>query len=106
MDVGMFVDAKDPSPKRAVHLIWAGEKVRSQDLCPAPPVEHRRTVPEGYQVIELIDLVKMKLTAYRRHDQVHLTDMISVGLVDRDTLAQLAPELAARLEPLLVELGR
>jgi hypothetical protein len=57
-------------------------------------------------VIELIDLVKMKLTAYRRHDQVHLTDMISVGLVDRDTLAQLAPELAARLEPLLVELGR
>ncbi len=106
MDTDMFVDAVEPSPKRAVHVVWANERVRAHDLSPAPPVEHRRTAPEGYQVIELVDLVRMKLTAYRRHDKVHLTDLIGVGLVDRPMLAELSPELAARLEPLLLESGR
>jgi hypothetical protein len=32
--------------------------------------------------------------------------MIDVGLVDRNTCGNLPPELTARLETLLVELGR
>jgi len=28
MGVGMFLDEADPNPRRGVHLVWAGEKVR------------------------------------------------------------------------------
>ena len=45
----------------------------------------------------------MKLLSYRDRDRVHLTDMIEVGLIGREMLAALTPELAKRLEALLVE---
>jgi hypothetical protein len=48
----------------------------------------------------------MKLIANRRHDLTHLEDMIGVGLIGRDLLAGLPPELAQRLEVLLTEAGR
>jgi hypothetical protein len=43
----------------------------------------------------------MKLTAYRRADQVHLADLISVGLIDASWLSRLPPDLAARLKEIL-----
>jgi hypothetical protein len=43
----------------------------------------------------------MKLTSFRRKDQVHLQDMIEVGLLDHSWLGRLQPELAARLKELL-----
>ena len=46
-------------------------------------------------------LVRMKLTSYRRKDQVHLIDMISVGLIDASWPAKLPPELGARLQVLI-----
>jgi hypothetical protein len=42
-----------------------------------------------------------KLTAFRRKDQVHLLDLIGVGLVDDSWPARYPPELAARLQSLL-----
>src|SRR2546428_11985019 len=30
LGVGMFLDQEDPNPRHAVHLIWAGEKVRPE----------------------------------------------------------------------------
>jgi hypothetical protein len=48
----------------------------------------------------------MKLMANRDHDRVHLRDLIGVGLVARDLLPALPPELATRLDPLLTEAGR
>ncbi|HUY33130.1 MAG TPA: hypothetical protein VMV69_10140 [Pirellulales bacterium] len=60
----------------------------------------------GKAVVPLAGLVLMKLMANRDHDRVHLRDLIDVGLVDRDLLAGLPLELAARLEALLIELGR
>lgn len=104
--VGMFLEPIDPSPKRAVHLLWAGEKVRDYEQYPAPGVEESEVGPEGYRVVDLLGLIRMKLLAYRRHDLVHLTDMIDVGLIHRTTLEQLPTDLAAKLEPLLVEMGR
>ena len=35
----------------------------------------------------------MKLLSYRDRDRVHLTDMIEVGLIGREMLATLTPEL-------------
>jgi hypothetical protein len=43
----------------------------------------------------------MKLTSNSRKDQVHILDMIGVGLVDATWLPRLPPELAARLKELL-----
>jgi hypothetical protein len=43
----------------------------------------------------------MKLVAYRRKDQVHLLDLIGVGLVDATWPARLPPPLGERLQELL-----
>lgn len=43
----------------------------------------------------------MKLNSFRRKDQVHLLDMISLGLIDTTWLDRLVPEHAARLRQLL-----
>ena len=42
----------------------------------------------------------MKLTSFRRKDQVHLLDLIDVGLIGEPTLSALPPILAARLKEL------
>jgi hypothetical protein len=106
LGVGMFLDRNDPNPRHAVHLVWAGEKVRPEYEHPSPPVEDRQTLAPGYTAVSLAGLVLMKLQSNRDQDRVHLRDMIDVGLVDRKLMALLPPDLAARLEPLLSESGR
>jgi hypothetical protein len=106
LGVGMFLDRNDPNPRHAVHLVWAGEKVRPEYEHPSPPVEDRQTLSPGYQAVSLAGLVLMKLQSNRDQDRVHLRDMIDVGLVDRGLMARLPPDLAARLAPLLAESGR
>jgi len=43
----------------------------------------------------------MKLLSNRRKDQVHVQDMISVGLIDATWLTKLPPELAVRLQHIM-----
>ncbi|MGO9113230.1 MAG: hypothetical protein ACLP9L_28695 [Thermoguttaceae bacterium] len=104
--VGMFLQREDPSPRHAVHLVWAGEKVRPEYELPSPQINEREELSPGLPVVSLPGLVRMKLLAYRDRDRVHLTDMIEVGLIGREMLAILTPELAKRLEALLSEAGR
>jgi hypothetical protein len=104
--VGMFLERTDPNPRHAVHLIWAGEKVRPECPLPSPAVDEREALEPGKQVVSLPGLVRMKLMAYRDQDRVHLRDLIDVGLVGRELLTSLLPDLAARLETLLTEMGR
>ncbi len=106
MGVGMFLEQTDPNPRRAVHLVWAGEKVRPEYDTPAPTIDQRETLAPGIQVVSLAGLVQMKLTSYRDLDRVHLRDMIDVGLVGRELLGELPAALAARLEALLGEAGQ
>jgi len=106
MGVGMFLDQRDPNPRRAVHIVWAGELVRPGDTVPAPHIEDRVTLPGEHEVVSLAKLVEMKLMANRDQDRVHLRDLIDVGLLERTALDQLPPELASRLAPLLDEQGR
>ncbi|HEX3869970.1 MAG TPA: hypothetical protein VHV77_06020, partial [Pirellulales bacterium] len=54
-----------------------------------------------FQVMTLEALVRMKLIAYRRRDQVHLLDMIHVGLIDVTWPARFPAPLGARLQQLL-----
>jgi len=43
----------------------------------------------------------MKLTSYRRKDQVHLLDMIEIGQLDASWLSRVPPSLRQRLQDLL-----
>jgi hypothetical protein len=106
MGVGMFLDQKDPNPRHAVHVVWAGEIVRSGDVVAAPEINERTSLPGDYEVVLLAKLVEMKLMAHRDQDRLHLRDLIDVGLVDRQLLAGLPAELADRLKVLLDEQGR
>jgi hypothetical protein len=106
LGVGMFLERSDPNPRKAVHLLWAGEKVRPEHPLPSPAVEERVTLEPGHHVVSLAGLVRMKLMSNRDQDRVHLRDLIEVGLAGRDLLATLPPDLAGRLEALLSEAGR
>jgi hypothetical protein len=98
--IDMFLDGRNAKARDAVHVIFAGEKVRAVDPLAAPEVVESEATPY-YRVLALESLVKMKLTSYRRKDQVHVLDMIGVGLVDESWLPRLPAELASRLRELL-----
>lgn len=104
--VGMFLEQVDPNPRRAVHLVWASEKVRPEYEFPAPEVGDREVPAPGPPVVSLAALVLMKLQANRDQDRLHLRDMIDVGLVGREMLGRLPQGPARRLETLLGEMGR
>jgi hypothetical protein len=106
MGVGMFLEQDDANPRHAVHLVWAGEKVRPEYPFPSPAIDQRQALEPGKQVISLAGLVLMKLMSNRDQDRVHLRDLIDVGLINRDLLKNLPPELAKTLETLLAEAGR
>jgi hypothetical protein len=104
--VGMFLEHDNPNPRRAVHLLWAGEKVRPEYETIAATIDQRELLAPGLWVVMLSELVRMKLQANRDQDRVHLRDMIDVGLIGREIMETLPPSLAQRLLPLLVNAGR
>jgi hypothetical protein len=100
LDVVMFRDGPEGKPSEAIHLLFAGEKTRPDHLLPAPEIETVKD-PANFSVIAFDTLVVMKLMSNRRKDQVHLLDLIGVGLIDASFLSKLPPELAVRLKHLL-----
>ena len=95
-----FLDGPAASARDAVHVVYAGEKVRPADCCPAPAVSE--TVRnQAFRVITLGALVRMKLVAFRDKDRVHLRDLAAAGLVDARWCSRLPKELAARLRRIL-----
>jgi hypothetical protein len=104
--VGMFLERSDPNPRKAVHLIWSGEKVRPEYPLPSPTVDEHDTIEQDIPVVSLAGLVRMKLMSNRDQDRVHLRDLIEVGLIDRSFVPALPLELAGRLDALLNEAGR
>jgi hypothetical protein len=96
-DLVLFIDPDEPSKKSGVHLVWAGEKIRPSYAVLSPDVEEAVMDPEGFWVLGLPALVRMKLTSFRPIDQVHIADMLSVGLIDADVRKALPAELLARL---------
>ena len=100
MDVTIFRDGPEGKPSQGVHVLWAGKKVRERDASPTPLPENS-TRMSGKRVVDLVDLVRMKLNSYRRKDQVHLLDLIGVGLIDADWPSQFESPLDQRLQALL-----
>ncbi len=98
--IDMFLDGPGSKARDAVHVLFAGEKVRPDDLAPTPDVEESVEIHK-HRILQLESLVRMKLTAFRRKDQMHLIDMLDLELVDETWLQRLQPNLAARLQQLL-----
>jgi hypothetical protein len=98
--IDMFLDGPEAKARDAVHVLFAGEKVRPEYVLPTPDVTESEAAA-SYRVLALDALVRMKLTSFRRKDQVHLQDMLEVGLIDESWCDRLTPELAARLRQLL-----
>ncbi len=94
----MFVEHPDASARDAVHVLLVGNIERggepNPDIVPAARAN-------DFQTIELKTLVRMKLNAFRRKDQMHLLDMISLGMIDESWLDRFPEDLRVRLEELL-----
>lgn len=98
--LSMFLDSPDAKPRDAVHLVFSGEVINSDDPEANPDVEPFE-VAENFRTLQLEDLVRMKLNSFRLKDRVHLLDMIEVGLIDESWLPKLSEQLRDRLQELL-----
>lgn len=98
--IDMFLDGPGAKARDAVHLIFAGERIREDSLTLSPDVDQKDQKGE-FAILNLEALVTMKLTSYRLKDRVHLLDMLDIGLIDETWLSRVEPELAERLQEVL-----
>ncbi len=86
-------------PGEAVHLVFAGERSRSDNLLPHPSVhaENKQLFGAVVPVAALYDLVQMKLNSYRAKDLVHLQTLDASGLLTAHIERQLPDVLKERL---------
>jgi len=97
----LFTDPDEPSRRSRVHLVRADRKVLPSYAHPAPSVTESVFEPgQGFWLLDLPALVRMKLTSFRDIDRVHIRDMLSVGLIDETVRSSLPADLYARLEEL------
>jgi hypothetical protein len=92
--VDMLIRPGEPA-RRAVHMVFSGEKVRPHYPEPVPELAGRTI--QGIRLIALADLVRMKLTSFRAKDEAHLRDLDEAGLITPDIEATLSPALQERL---------
>jgi hypothetical protein len=99
-NVTLFLDGPDGLPSQGVHVLWANEKVRPTYDSPTPTVNAYRVL-ENMRIVELEDLVRMKLNSFRDKDKVHIRDFMSVGLIDPTWVDRFTQPLAIRLQSVL-----
>ena len=92
--VDMLVRPDQPSARRAVHLVFAGEKFCPEYVTATPSLGAPRRMG-GLRLIPLAEL--MKLTSFRAKDEAHIKDFDDAGLLPPGIEASLPPELAERL---------
>ena len=96
----MFLDGAEAKARVAVHVVFAGQKVRDAYPGPVPEIDAFEIMDEA-RTLPFDRLVRIKLTSFRDKDRVHLRDLISVDLIDQSWLDRLSPVLRQRLEQLL-----
>ncbi len=94
----MFVEHPDASARDAVHVRLVGKVERGGE--PNPDIEPTARAND-FRTVELTTLVRMKLNAFRRKDQLHVLDMISLGMIDASWLDRFPEPLRLRLQELL-----
>jgi hypothetical protein len=101
----MFLDGPEGSVRSALHIVFAGEKVRPEYVLPMPEIFEAEPGPD-FPVPTLEALVRMELTSFRLEDKVHLMDLLDVGLIDETWCGRLPAGIADRLKGLLEERER
>ena len=96
----MLLYGEAASARNTVHLIFSGEKVGSNQATPNPPIgpEKMRILGEEVLVIPVADLLRMKLSAFRDKDRVHIRSMDAAGLITAGIEGKLPGDLRARLQ--------
>lgn len=98
MDV--FLESASGRVSDAVHIVFAAEKT-----LPDQPEANARTEESedagDFRLISLEALVRMKLSAFRDKDRVHLRDLLAVGLIDASWSARLPTTLQLRFAQIL-----
>jgi hypothetical protein len=97
--IDLFLDGEAASPREGIHIIFSGEMVRPEEAAANPDVTESQQGKE-FRVLTLEALVRIKLTAFRKKDQVHLLDMLELGLIDATWCDRFPPVLADRLRGL------
>jgi len=95
--LALFIDPDEPSRRSGVHLVWAGQKVRPSYAHPTPSLTEAVRDAEGFWVLDLPALLRMKLTSLRDVDKVHVADLLRVGMIDTAVRESLPPDLRERL---------
>lgn len=95
--VDTLVQVAAPSARRAVHLVFTGEKVRAHYPEQTPELGAYNTL-RGVRLMPLADLVRMKLTSFRAQDETHVRDLDSAGLITPEIVDSLSPVLRQRLD--------
>jgi hypothetical protein len=94
--IDMLSRADEPTVRRAIHLIFAGEKVRPDYAEAVPHLGEGRRI-RGIRLIPLTDLIRMKLTSFRAKDAAHLIDLDEASLITPEIELSLTPLLRERL---------
>jgi hypothetical protein len=100
MDIVVFLDGDDGKPSQGIHVLIAGKKVKESYVSAAPLPDQAIDI-DGKRIVDLVELVRMKLNSFRDKDRTHLRDMIMVGLIDETWPKKFEPSLGERLQELL-----
>lgn len=84
----------------AIHLLFAEEKVKASQTTPNPQISPVRKMVKGEEVcvMAVADLVRMKLSANRDKDRVHIRSLDAAGLITPEIERGLSEPLRARLQ--------
>ena len=84
----------------AVHLLFTGERVKSSQVIPNPELSPERKRIQGREVavIPVADLLRMKLSANRDKDRVHIRSLDAAGLITPEIERGLPEPLRAKLQ--------
>ena len=96
----VFLDGPESNVRDALHIVFAAEKTRADQPEPNAGIDESEDAGD-FRLIALPALVRMKLSAFRDKDRVHLRDLASVGLLDATWLPRLPEILRTRLAEIL-----
>ena len=96
----VFLDGAEGKVRDAVHIVFAAERSRPDQPEPNAGVEESEDAGD-FRLISLEALVRMKLSAWRDKDRVHLRDLASVSLIDETWTTGVPEPLRARFREIL-----
>lgn len=97
----VMLDGANGSDRQAIRIWLSGDTLKP-GVEPLPEVGCSLPT-QPHRVVPLAVLVRMKLSAFRRIDRVHLRDLIGVGLIDGTWPDRFPAELADRLREILAD---